>query len=233
MRNAFIFKSLSVVTTVSQRALQTLLWPQITPTFTFNLVFPARSHDLPQPHCSWVTSPQPPHSVPKNTCSDLVCDSSFNVQHCSSLHPCARSLNMSCLWTRAIYCCSSFPHLQIKFYIVGDRFAYFDQLHHSCGFVSSLLSRTCRTQTQVQILPYTEVRLFPWDLPVHLFTKALREANGKQTQMNHIQQLKTNCLRQQLGSTQPFNFTCKKEKSHIFQTQLYCTSFIFLNYLLS
>lgn len=117
---AFIFISLSVVTTVSQRALQTLLWPQITPTFIFNPVFPARSHDLPQTHNSWVTSPHPPRSIPQNTCSDLVCGSSFNVQHCSSLHPCTRLLNMSWLWTRAMCCCSSFPHLQIKFYIVGD-----------------------------------------------------------------------------------------------------------------
>lgn len=29
--------------------------------------------------------------------------------------------------------------------------------------------------------------MFPWDLPVHLFTKALTEANGKQTQLKHIQ----------------------------------------------
>lgn len=71
-----------------------------------------------------------------------------------------------------------------KFYIFGVRFAYFDRQYHSCGFVLSLLSGT---ETQVQIPPYFEVRMFPGALLVHLFTRALAEANGKQTQIKHIQ----------------------------------------------
>lgn len=56
---------------------------------------------------------------------------------------------------------SSFPHLQIKFYIVGVSFAYFDYLLHSCGSVLSLLSKNFWTQAEMQILPYFEVKMFP------------------------------------------------------------------------
>jgi len=81
---------------------------------------------------------------------------------------------------------SLLPHLQVtaSFTLFGVRFAYFDWQHHSYGFVLSLLSGI---ETLVQILPYFEVRMFLCALPVHLFTRALAEANGNQSQIKEIQ----------------------------------------------
>lgn len=38
----------------------------------------------------------------------------------------------------------------------------------------------------MQILSYFEVKMFPCDLLVHLFTEALTEVNEKQTQIKYI-----------------------------------------------
>jgi len=58
---------------------------------------------------------------------------------------------------------SSFPLLLIKFYIVEVSFAYFGYLLHSCGSGLSLLSKNVWTQTEMQILSYFEVKMFPCD----------------------------------------------------------------------